>query len=305
MNKKMLLIVNPAAGKGGGVSSLGSVLQVFANGGYVPSVHFTKCAGDATDLVLREATGFDCVCCVGGDGTLSETVAGLVKLPHPPLLGYIPQGTANDVASSLKLPKSSVAAAKTIIDGAAVPLDVGSFGDDAFFTYIAAFGAFTEASYETPRGNKQALGHLAYVLQGMSMLPKLSSYATTVEYDGGEISGDMVFGSVTNTNYVAGMFKLQGPKIELDDGLFEVILIRNPKNVLEMNEIVTKVLSRNFTGDQAIMLHSKKVKFTFARPVKWTRDGENGGAHSQVEISNIHSPIRIMVPKSGAATLPK
>lgn len=290
-----MLILNPSAGKGGSVSSVGRVMEVLYAGGYVPTVFFTEGVGDATHLVLSRGMEFDCVACIGGDGTLSETVAGLAQLPKPPVLGYIPQGTTNDVAATLGLPKLPSLAARTIATGRPIPFDVGKFNSDAYFTYIAAFGAFTEVSYETPKESKQALGHLAYVLKGMEQLPKLTYYPATVEYDDGVISGDMIFGSVSNSSSVAGIVKLSKEQIALNDGLFEVILVKNPKNVIEMNQIVSNILSKSFSSGPVTLLKSKNVKFTFDRPVKWTRDGEAGGAHKEVSLENLHSAINIIV----------
>lgn len=295
MRKTLMLILNPSAGKGAGVSSVGRVMEVLYSGGYIPTVFYTECEGDATKIVLEYGSSFDCVACVGGDGTLSETVAGLAQLEAPPLLGYIPQGTTNDVATTLSLPKFPALAARTIATGTPFPLDVGKFNNDAYFTYIAAFGAFTEVSYETTRETKQALGHLAYLLKSMEQLPKLTFYPTTVEYDDGVISGDMIFGSVSNSSSVAGIVKLSKDQIALNDGLFEVILVKNPKNVIEMNQIVSNIVSKNFNSGPLTMLKSRKIKFTFDYPVKWTRDGEAGGAHRVVELENLHSAIKILV----------
>ena len=295
MSKKLMLILNPAAGSRSGVRSIGPALEVLYRGGYVPTVYYTLGVGEATSLVCEHAKEYDCVVCVGGDGTLSETVAGLAQLENPPPLGYIPQGTANDVAASLKLPKNPVLAAKIIARGGFVKQDVGKFNENDYFTYIAAFGAFTEVSYETPRESKQTLGHLAYILQGMTQLQKIAAYHTIVEFDGGVIEDDLIFGSVSNTKSVAGIVKLKKLGIELNDGLFEVTLVRNPANVIEMNKIVYDVLSQNFKGGQVVMFQSKKVKFTFERPVKWTRDGEAGGAHQAVELQNLHSAISILI----------
>ena len=294
MDKKLMLIINPAAGSGSGALSIGSAMEVLYKGGFVPTVFYTSGIGEATQMVLENAKDFDCVVCVGGDGTLSETVAGLAQLSSPPPLGYIPQGTANDVAASLNIPKKPVQAAKIITNGCVRKQDVGKFNDNEYFTYIAAFGAFTEVSYETPRGNKQSLGHLAYVLQGISQLPKIVPYHTIVEFDGGVIEDDLLFGSVSNTKSVGGIVKLKKLGIELNDGLFEVTLVRNPANVIEMNKIVSDVLTQNFKGNQVMMFQSKRVKFIFDKPVKWTRDGEAGGAHQEVICENLHSAISFL-----------
>ena len=294
MSKKLMLILNPAAGSGSGVLSIGPAMEVLYKGGFVPTVFYTSGIGEATQMVLENAKDFDCVVCVGGDGTLSETVAGLAQLSSPPPLGYIPQGTANDVAASLNIPKRPVQAAKIITNGCVRKQDVGKFNESDYFTYIAAFGAFTEVSYETPRGNKQSLGHLAYILQGMSQLPKIVPYHTTVEFDGGVIEDDLLFGSVSNTKSVGGIVKLKKLGIELNDGLFEITLVRNPANVIEMNKIVSDVLTQNFRGNQVMMFQSRRVKFTFDKPVKWTRDGEAGGAHQEVICENLHSAISFL-----------
>lgn len=294
MSKKLMLILNPTAGSGSGVLAIGPAMEVLYRGGFVPTVFYTGAVGEATQFVLEHGEEYDCVVCIGGDGTLSETVAGLAQLSSPPPLGYIPQGTANDVAASLGLSKNPVQAAKIIVRGRTESLDVGKFNENDYFTYIAAFGAFTEVSYETPRQYKQTLGRLAYVLQGMSQLRKISAYHTIVEFDEGTFEDDLIFGSVSNTKSVAGIVKLKKLGIELNDGLFEVTLVRNPANVIEMNKIVSNVLSQNFNGDQVIMFQSKHVKFTFDKPVKWTRDGEAGGAHEKVELSNLCSAIRIL-----------
>jgi len=289
-----MLILNPTAGNGSGLLSIGSAMEVLYRAGFVPTVYYTCGVGEATQLVLEHAMAYECVVCVGGDGTLSETVAGLAQLASPPTLGYIPQGTANDVAASLGLPKNPLQAAKLIARGETMELDVGKFNDYDYFTYIAAFGAFTEVSYETPRENKQILGHLAYLFQGMAQLPKISAYPVVVEYDDGVIDGDFLFGSVSNTKFVGGIVKLKSSAIELNDGLFEVILVRNPTNVIEMNRITSSILTRNLSGNQIMMLQSKRVKFTFETPVKWTRDGEAGGAHQEVVCENLHSAISII-----------
>ncbi len=295
MKKRLMLIINPAAGAGDSSLYVGAVSEIFFKNGFVPTVYYTAEAGDATRFVLEFGGGYDRIVCVGGDGTLSETVAGLARLQSPPPLGYIPQGTTNDFASTLKLPKDSLQAAKIAVSGHPMPLDVGALSDGTFFTYIAAFGAFTEISYETPRENKQALGHLAYILSGMASLPKISSYPAVVEYDGGTLKGDYVFGSVSNSTSVAGIVKLTDAGIELNDGLFEVILIKNPKNLIELNHIIGNVLVRNFSNNYVTMVRSKNVKFSFNQPVKWTRDGESGGAHSELSLQNLHSAIEIMV----------
>ena len=167
MKKRMMLIINPMAGRSGYKTGFGEVMNILDSGGYLTTVYFTQGRGDATVMAAQHAAEYDTVACIGGDGTLSEGVSGLMQVPNPPPLGYIPMGTTNDVASTLGLPKNATDAALRIVTGTPTAFDVGSFGDQSFFTYVAAFGAFTAVSYETPQNEKQALGHLAYVLEAM------------------------------------------------------------------------------------------------------------------------------------------
>jgi len=295
MQKNLMFIINPVAGKGGFRSGLNETLETFYNGGYIPTVYFTAGKGDATRLAKERGADYDLVVCAGGDGTLSEVVSGLVTLDTPPPLGYIPIGSTNDVATTLNLPRNPLKAAQNIISGKPVPLDVGKFGNDAYFTYIAAFGAFTDVSYETPQETKQVLGHLAYILEGMSRLKNLTHHKCTVEYDGGVIHEDLIFGAVTNSTSVAGLLRLDGSVVHLGDGMFEVILIRNPKSMLDINGIISDILAKNYQGEKFTLFHSQKVRFIFDEPVAWTRDGESGGRHKEVCLENLHTAIKILV----------
>lgn len=295
MPKKLMLLINPAAGKGGYKTGLGEVLETFYRGGYLPEVYFTSAPGDAAVLTERYAGGYDLLSCIGGDGTLSEVISGMMHLDTAPPLGYIPMGTANDVATTLKLSRNAPEAARQIMSGTPRDFDVGQFGDGEFFTYIAAFGAFTDVSYETPQQQKRAFGQLAYIFEGMSRLTKLSSYITKVEYDGGIMKGDFIFGGVTNSTSIAGMVRLSDSIVDLGDGLFEVILVRNPKSVISTNHILASLISQDYSHDEVVVLKSSRAKFTFKEPVAWTRDGESGGSFSEIEISNKRAAIRFIV----------
>ena len=292
--KKLMLVINPAAGRGGFKLNLPDALQLLDKGGYRTTLYFTSDRGEATEYVRENGEGFDVVACIGGDGTLSEVIAGLMKLENPPKLAYIPMGTANDVATTLALPKNDcLAAARRILDGTAHPFDVGGFGDQ-YFAYIAAFGAFTEVSYSTPQNQKKALGHLAYVLQGASHLGKLESYHVRVEYDGGVVEEDLVYGSMSNSTSVAGIVRLKDEMVSLGDGMSELVLVKDPGTVEGFGELVTSVLGQTFDSDKLIILHTKKAKFHFDKPVAWTRDGEAGGEHQDVELCNYKAPIEFI-----------
>ena len=293
--RKLMLIVNPAAGSGAYKRDFADALLTFSQGGVCATVFFTRGRGDATELAAAHAGNFDLVACVGGDGTLSEVMAGLMQLQNPPPLGYLPMGTANDVATTLGIPKNNAPlAALRILEGEAHPYDVGGFGDGQYFSYIAAFGAFTEVSYNTPQNQKKVLGHLAYVLQGAAALPRIEVYPTRVEYDDGVVEANLVYGSMSNSTSVAGIVRLQEEMVSLGDGLSELVLVKDPGNVLALGELAESVLSRRFDNDNLLILHTRKARFVFQKPVPWTRDGEDGGSHQDITLCNYKAPIRLI-----------
>jgi len=291
-----MVLVNPAAGRSAYRNILGRVLEVLYQGNWLPTVYFTRGPGQAVELAAKEASKYDRLVCLGGDGTLSDVISGLMRLPkgERPELGYIPTGTANDVATTLGLSRDPVEAAKQFLKGRPRPVDVGAMGEDAFFAYVAAFGALTEVSYETDQEAKNALGHLAYVLQGLTHLTKISSHLTRVEYDDGVIEEDLIFGGVTNSTSLAGLVRLDEKMVGLGDGLFEVILIKNPKKPGDLNRIVTGMLNQEYNGREVTVLHSRRVRFSFDKPVAWTRDGENGGLHRELVLENRFQAIQVI-----------
>lgn len=293
--KKIMLIVNPAAGRSGYALNFGEAMKVFGDAGYATTLYFTAARGDAVNFARRYSSQYDIIACVGGDGTLSEMLSGLMETEKPPKVGYLPMGTANDVATTLGLPKNDmIAAARQIIHGDPHPFDLGGFGEEDFFAYIAAFGAFTKVSYATPQNQKKALGHLAYVLQGATELGNIESHHAIVEYDDGVIEGNFVYGSMSNSTSVAGLIRLPTDMVCLGDGKSELVLVKEPRRVEEFGTILTSVLTRTFDSENLIIVHTKKAKITFDEPVSWTRDGEDGGSHRQVELVNYPHPVELI-----------
>lgn len=296
MLKKMMLLVNPNAGKGGYKAVLSDIISVFAKNDILPAVYFTKYAGHATELIEKYASDYDLVVCLGGDGTLSEVTSGMMRLEDKRPIGYFPLGTANDVSRTLGLSgKTPVEIANRIVKGETISYDIGQFGPDRFFTYIAAFGAFTEVSYVTPQDRKQNLGQLAYMLEAVKRLSKLTHFKAIIEYDGGIISDDFIFGAVTNSTSVAGLVRLNSEKVQLADGMFEVLLVKTPQDIKALNDITTAVLLGDFDRQNVIFIKSSEIRIMFEKPVAWTRDGEDGGIHQDVYIVNRHDGVELIV----------
>ena len=293
--KKLMLIVNPSAGRGGYRYYFGEAMKTLADGGFRTELFFTGGPEDATEFARAYAAEFDAVACIGGDGTLSEVIGGLMKIPNPPPIGYIPMGTTNDVASTVGLPKNdTIGAARRIVEGTPHPFDVGGFGKDRYFAYIAAFGAFTEVSYATPQDQKRALGHLAYVLQGAQQLGKIEKLPVRVEYDDGVFEGELVYGSMSNSTSVAGIVRLRDEMVSLGDGMSELVLVQDPGTIDAYGEMITAVLTRSFDSKYLKVIQTRHARFIFERPVAWTRDGEDGGKHRELELCNYHAPVRLI-----------
>lgn len=293
--RKLLFLVNAHAGKEAIRGPFLSILNTFVRAGYEPTVYLSQRAGELPDIAARRAEDFDLVVCSGGDGTLNETVNGLLRCKHPPVLGYIPAGTTNDFAASLGLPRSMEKAAEAAVSGAAVQLDVGRFGD-AYFSYVAAFGAFTDVPYATPQGSKNVLGKLAYLLEGAQRLPSLHPYSIRVEHDGGVIEDDILVGLVSNSSSVAGFPVGRLMDVSMSDGLLEVTLVRNPPSILELTRIINHLLVSQLDPDMIYSFKTTKLRITCDTPIPWTLDGEYGGDHLQADICNVPHALRINVP---------
>lgn len=297
MDKKLLFVYNSRAGKAQIRSKLADILDVFARDGYEMTVCPTQKRGDALEIVKNRLRDYDLVVCSGGDGTLDETVTGMVLSGFTTPIGYIPAGSTNDFGGSLALPKNMVKAAQTIVEGKNFPCDMGSFNDDVF-VYIAAFGLFTDVSYETGQDMKNVLGHMAYVLEGMKRLSAVKSYPMRVSYEDKVIEDDFIFGMITNSVSVGGFKNITGKNVQLDDGVFEVTLVKKPRNPVELNNIMLSLINRDIDTKSMYCFRAAEVTLESDQPVAWTLDGENGGSHTNVKIKNMHQVIEIRVKQT-------
>ncbi len=293
--KKMLFFVNPAAGKEEMRYQLMDVISYFTANGYDVLCHPTQKPRDICEFLGARGEEFDIVVSCGGDGTLNETVTGLMMLEQRPLLGYIPAGTVNDFASSLKIPKTIREAAHNIIEGAPVAVDMCGFNDQ-YFTYVAAFGAFTKVSYETSHASKQALGRAAYILEGIRSLSDIRPIHVVAETRDTIIEDDVILGMVTNATSVGGFKALDDSIVKMDDGLNEIVLVKAPRGLADYNAIIASVIARDFKPDHFHILQSDAVTLEFDESVSWTLDGEYGGTVAKAEVTNIPTPIQIMAP---------
>lgn len=294
LDKTMLFIYNPRSGKEKIKNSLSDILNTFTAGGYMVTVLPTQQKGDAAKWAETMGNDYDMIACSGGDGTLDEVVSGMIRGNVVKPLGYIPAGSTNDFAGSLKIPKNMKKAAEIIVEGKSFQCDVGTF-NDSYFVYIAAFGAFTDVSYGTPQDIKNILGHTAYVLEGVRSLTDIKPYHMKITYDGNVIEDDFIYGMITNTLSVGGLKHLKAKEVMLDDGLFEVCLIKNPINALDNNNIASALW--NGTIDQELMytFTASEITVECYDTVMWTLDGEYGGGHTKIVAKNLQKAMDIRV----------
>ena len=304
--KKILFIFNPVAGRSQIRNYLLDIIETLSAAEFKVVCYPTKARGDARRLARERQDDYLYIACAGGDGTLDEVVSGMMENPNKPFvpIGYIPAGTTNDFASSLGIPSDMRMAAEIIAQGKTFRCDLGLFNETDYFTYVAAFGLFTGTSYETPQELKNQLGHFAYILQGASELGKIRAYHMHVnaisEKDGEEhiidIEGEFAYGMVTNSKTVGGFPNLAVKGIDLQDGLFEVTLVRMPKNPLELSEIFMKLGNPGFDSQMLISFQTSEITLNSNEIIAWTRDGEYAGAHKEVRLKNCHEKLKILVP---------
>lgn len=293
--KKLLFIYNPRAGKAKIKSNLLDIIDIFVKADYDVTAYPTQYSGDAVRAVVDRNPGYDVIACSGGDGTFDEVVCGMIESADKLPIGYIPAGSTNDYARSLGIPNGMIKAAKAMVNGKLFKCDIGMLGSDAF-VYVAAFGVFTEVTYTTPQDIKNTLGHSAYILEAIKSLPTVKSYHMRVQWEEGVIEDDFLYGMVTNSVSVGGFRGITGHHIFLNDGYYEVTLIRSPQTPIELNNIVIALADRRMDSPNIITFKSSHVTFESDEPVRWTRDGESGGEHTNVDIQILNEAIEVFVP---------
>lgn len=291
----IFFVFNLKAGKGMVKRNLPDIIDIICRAGHNLTVHATQFQGDAMVAVKNiPEKHYDRVLCAGGDGTLDEVVAGMLDREEKLPIGYIPAGSTNDFAVSLGLPKQMKSAAGVAIGNTHFRCDVGCFNEKSF-VYIAAFGLFTEVSYETPQDVKNVLGHTAYLLEGIKSLQSVKSYKMKVTWDEGVIEDEFIYGMITNSDSVGGFKNLTGKEVDLSDGLFEVTLVSKPANPIEFNEILYAFLNRDYSSKGLKSFKTSRIKFESIVPVSWTLDGEYGGTVMNAVIENKHEALDIIV----------
>lgn len=294
MEERVLLVMNPYAGQKRGKRYLADILCLFRKHGYVTTVMMTARQGDATKLVKQYGAGMDKIVCIGGDGTFNEVISGVLEAGITLPIGYIPAGSTNDFASSLKMPKNVLKAAEKIVNGAPCAVDIGRF-DDRYFSYVASFGAFTKASYTTPQNIKNALGHLAYILEGIKDIPSIRPLHLRFETPEQTLEGDYLFGAISNSTSVGGILTLSPDVVDMNDGKFELLLVKSPANINELNEIVVALTTQKYDYPALSFCAAPEITVYAPEGMDWTLDGEHAIGKACFHVENLHSAIQLIM----------
>lgn len=293
MGKQLLLIMNPYSGMKVGKRYLADILERFCAAGYVPTVFMTTGPGNGRDMAAAHAAGKDLVVCLGGDGTFNEVVSGVLTSGADVPIGYIPCGSTNDFANSIHLNKNLIKATQDILEGTPHTFDIGRFGE-RYFSYVASFGAFTRASYATPQNVKNALGHLAYILEGIKDISTIRPQHLRIQTEQDTFEDDYIFGAISNSTSVGGVLTLDPKTVDMNDGLFELLLIKKPNNAAELSECIRSLLEQNYDSHMLTFHSTDRLTVTADPTMDWTLDGEREEGHEQIDVQNIHNAIRLI-----------
>ena len=291
--KKLQLIINPTAGMKQGRKYLADIVAYFGSKGYISTVFVTEKRGDATKFVVGYAAEHDLVVCIGGDGTFNEVVAGLMEGNIDVPVGYIPAGSTNDFAASLKLSSDIMQACGDVVGGSERKLDIGLFNGRSF-SYVASFGAFTKASYSTPQSIKNALGHTAYILEGIKDIPQIRPEHIVIEANGERREGDYLFGAVSNSTSLGGVLTLDPDIVDMNDGVFEIMLIKSPTTIAELNNIIKALTTKQYDSPMIDFIKTRNAVFYADKEMDWSLDGEREEGCERIEVVNRHSAIRLI-----------
>ena len=290
--KKMLFLMNPYAGTRRANRYLADILTIFNRAGYTVITHMTAGPGDGQQVVERMAPHVDTVVCCGGDGTFNETVNGVLRSGADVELGYIPAGSTNDFAASLKLPTNVLQAARDIAEGKAQSYDVGKFGD-RYFSYVASFGTFTRSSYATPQSIKNALGHTAYLLEGIQELSQIRPTHVRLELDDEVVEDDFIFGAISNSLSIGGILTLDPKQVDMRDGKFELLLVRAPRDLMEISDCIRALQTQKYNCAMITFLSTSHLTVHASPDMCWSLDGERQEGSGKIFVENLHHAITL------------
>jgi len=294
MNNNMLLIINPKAGKGKINKKIPNIIRNFEQQGYRVKQEYTQRGIKTGEIVSRYKDKTKLIVCCGGDGTLNRIINEIMNWDNKPQIGFIPLGTMNDFAKTMKISTRKTSLSKNINETVGIYSDIGNF-NEKYFNYVAAFGAFTSVSYITSQKLKKKYGKIAYILVGMRVLKKIKSYQIQIEFDGKIVDDEFIYGSISNSKSVGGFELFKNNDVKIDDGKYEMLFVKKPKNKIGWINILFSLLFKKYNSKNFIYQQIGKINIKSEKNIPWTLDGEYGGRTKEVKITNNQKSIEYIV----------
>lgn len=295
MKKEILIIVNPCAGKGKINKYIPQICENLEKQGFELEVKYTSKNNNGQQIIENYERYIDTVVVCGGDGTLNEVITGIVKCNKKINLSFIPLGTTNDFARTVKMPRKIFKLSKNLSKYDKQSIDVGKF-NDKYFYYVAAFGLLTNVSYTTKQSEKNKYGRLAYYKEALKSLKNIKNYKATIVTDNEIIKDEFIYGSISNSVSIAGFKWFKRSNFCINDGVFEIVLIKKPHSVIDLIKDIWSILRKKYDQKNVYCIKSKHLKIDFTEDVEWTLDGECGGKTQEVLIENCNNKVRLLVP---------
>lgn len=299
---KILMIVNPKAGKAKSDKYVPKIINFFKSIDCQVDLKYTTIENNATRIIKDYNKDYEILIVYGGDGTLNEAIQGLYEIDKKPYVGFIPFGTTNDFAKSLAVSVDKLDTLENSKEYALKKIDTGLVSDN-IFNYVVSFGIFSKTSYATSRDLKNKFGRKAYVFNGIKEVFDYKSYDLKIDSEEKSLEGEFIYGSISNSKYIGGFNLFKKEDIKLDDGKFEAIFVKKPKNILSTINLIFKVLSGNLNDDNIYYFKTSNIKVESKQPLEISIDGEYGGKRNELKVSNIKQNFEYILPKKNVVTI--
>ena len=294
--KRCMLIINPTAGRERAKYHKDALKHQLETMFDMVELRQTQKAGDATEWA-REASvgGFDAVFCMGGDGTLNETINGLALANQPINFGFIPLGTVNDLARALHIPLHPEAAIAMLKNCKTTKVDIARANNRYFINTVAA-GIMPEAVGHVSIEQKTRLGPLAYFLTGIKALQNHQTSLFKIETDDGKMiyRSPLIVAMLTNS---VGSFRNIAPQARVDDGKIWLAVFKD-FTYLDLLKLIPEFLASLPLSSEYMTLMTTthaKISIVDDHPLSTNMDGDEG-PDFPLELEVLPSFLTVYVP---------
>lgn len=277
--KKVRVIYNPSSGTQTIQRRLDTICKILLDNGYILGKYATQKKNDAMNETIRTCNeDWDILVACGGDGTINEIAAGIVKGGRKIPVAILAAGTVNDFANSLALPRDAKEFCNMIINEKTMDVDLGRMGDK-YFVNVAAGGLLTNVAHKVAVEAKTILGRMAYYLEGLKEIPKQMFKAFKVDIESEEYSvkdEEVVLFLISNSSYIGG-FKRLAPKADVMDGLLDTIIIRKSEIQDLVTILIDLIKGSHINHPKVEYFRTAKIAINCQVDIDVDIDGEYGG----------------------------